>query len=73
MSKYADCWGNVHSADVEFQYRTLGMIVYEGPTRGRLKVQIERKGDLVLAKLVDVNGFVKKRAQFHLQASRWAG
>jgi hypothetical protein len=66
----ADRWGNAYSADVVHQGRTLGAIFYTGPTRGPLVVRTEVTGQVLLAKLVDINGYVKKRAQFRLDASR---
>lgn len=67
---YADRTGNTHSADVKHGSQTLGMIAYTGPTRGRLKVQTETRGQLLIAKLVEDTGFVKKRVLFHLNASQ---
>lgn len=70
MTKKADRWGNTFTADVVYEGQTLGMISYTGTTRGDLIVQTERKENLLIAKLVGPSGFVHKRVQFHLQASR---
>jgi hypothetical protein len=70
MAVFADSWGDTHSADVVYQGQTLGMMIYVGSTRGRLRVETELRGPFLLAKLVDVSGFIKKRAQFHTNPSK---